>query len=184
MDDAVFVMPNVTGRRSVELANKRQRGVGAWTRETQNLKLRCRQSKALSRGHLAPGSGGHCVLMWRCGDLDSWPDLLSNRSGHKPPHHISHHDAPDAARRFLQRSDASYPHNSEDFLGDVCLRKSLAEKPKLVAICFRIQKRTQVFCSSPGRATCCSTSSALQILHKQALIQLERNLWLCSLQIF
>ena len=45
-------------------------------------------------------------------------------------------------------------------------RDRMAEKPKLFAICFRIQERTQMFCRHAGRATCCSTSSALQILHK------------------
>ena len=36
---------------------------------------------------LAPGSGGHCVLMWRCRDLDSWPNLLSNGSAPIPLMH-------------------------------------------------------------------------------------------------
>ena len=98
----------------------------------------------------AMGSGGHCVLVWRCGDLDSWPNMLSNGSGHQPPHLNLHHDTPDAARRSLQCS-AAHLHSSEDFLGDACSRESLAEKPKLVATCQKSKRGRKCSAVMPAR---------------------------------
>ena len=112
VDDAVFVMPNVARRRNIELANKRQHAPlatdleGTDSRDTKSNapmpsieSTVARSSKSVLQhvcDALAPGSGGHCALMWRCGYLDGWPNLLSHGSGHQPPHQISHHDAPDA----------------------------------------------------------------------------------------
>ena len=49
-------------------------------------------------------------------------------------------------------------HNSEDFLGDACLRESLAETNTCRIFCFRIQERTPEGPPTPRLSSCCKTS--------------------------
>ena len=72
--------------------------------------------------------------MWRCGDLDSWPDLLSDSSGDQPLTKSPTTMPFDAARGVLQRSDETHSHRGENFVRDARLREGHAEDPKLVAI--------------------------------------------------
>ena len=120
MDDTVFILPDVRG-----WGCRRNFGRTAAPCHLPQLAM------LRSRGNVfAPSSSGHHVLMWRCGDLDSWPNLLSDSSGNQPPRQSTHKDAPDATRRFLQRSDATHLHRGKHLVAGYVLARGPCRRTK------------------------------------------------------